>query len=97
MARLCAGGTDATAYRISHWHCIDAFIYFSHHLVTIPPPGWMDAAHRHAVPVSLKACKIGHMVPNWQPLIGSSFHSHGPLYFLAWLSIVTLGFLDPRP
>lgn len=43
---LCAG-----AYRINAWHCIDTFVYFSHHLVTIPPPGWINAAHTNGVPV----------------------------------------------
>ena len=30
---------------------IDTFVYFSHHLITIPPPCWIDAAHRNGVPV----------------------------------------------
>ena len=39
------------AYRLNAWHCVDTFVYFSHHLVTIPPPGWINAAHRNGVPV----------------------------------------------
>ena len=32
-------------FRFTHWNSVDAFVYFSHSLVTIPPPGWTDAAH----------------------------------------------------
>lgn len=53
LSRCAIMGTPpcAGAYRINAWHCIDTFVYFSHHLVTIPPPGWMDAAHTNGVPV----------------------------------------------
>lgn len=46
------GGGDADFYYFRHWHAIDLFVYFSHHLVTIPPVGWVNAGHRHGVPVS---------------------------------------------
>ena len=46
----------AEAYRLNAWHCVDVFVYFSHHLVTIPPPGWINAAHRNGVPVSASGC-----------------------------------------
>ncbi|KAK9829564.1 hypothetical protein WJX72_006515 [[Myrmecia] bisecta] len=45
------GGSDPDFFRIDAWAMIDTFVYFSHHLVTIPPPGWMDACHTHGVPV----------------------------------------------
>lgn len=48
---LVQGCGDAHAFRLTHWHAVDAFVYFSHHLVTLPPPGWVHAAHRHGVPV----------------------------------------------
>ncbi|GBF97611.1 hypothetical protein Rsub_10747 [Raphidocelis subcapitata] len=35
------------AFRIWHWSSVDTFAYFSHHLVTIPPRGWIEAAHTH--------------------------------------------------
>ena len=49
--RWVQGGSDATYYHLRHWRCLDAFVYFSHRLVTIPPPGWVNAAHTHGVPV----------------------------------------------
>ncbi|KAM7541799.1 hypothetical protein Aperf_G00000009453 [Anoplocephala perfoliata] len=36
-------------YRHVHWDLIDAFIYFSHHFVTIPPVAWIDIAHMNGV------------------------------------------------
>ena len=36
-------------YYFYHWQYIDAFIYFSHHLITLPPPTWTNVAHRHGV------------------------------------------------
>lgn len=45
------GGTNPDAYAIWHWHFIDVFVYFSHSLVTLPPPCWINTAHRHGVKV----------------------------------------------
>ncbi|KAK9845515.1 hypothetical protein WJX81_008418 [Elliptochloris bilobata] len=53
------GCGDAGAFRLLHWHAIDVFVYFSHHLVTLPPPGWVHAAHRHGVPV------LGTLITEW--------------------------------
>ncbi len=46
------GSDNANAYALTDcWHCIDEFVYFSHHFVTLPPPGWINSAHRHGVRV----------------------------------------------
>ncbi|KAH6943195.1 hypothetical protein HPB50_017152 [Hyalomma asiaticum] len=49
--RFIYGCEEADVYRFYHWQIIDTFIYYSHHMVTIPPPGWISAAHRHGVNV----------------------------------------------
>ncbi|KAJ7174428.1 glycosyl hydrolase family 85-domain-containing protein [Mycena filopes] len=36
-------------YTFNFWSAADIFIYFSHHRVTVPPPGWITAAHRQGV------------------------------------------------
>lgn len=41
------GGADADIYRIYQWHLIDIFVYFSHNMISIPTPGWTNAAHRN--------------------------------------------------
>ena len=41
-------------YALWHWHLIDVFIYFSHSLVTLPPAGWINAAHKNGVQVCQK-------------------------------------------
>ncbi|GFP96840.1 cytosolic endo-beta-n-acetylglucosaminidase [Phtheirospermum japonicum] len=53
------GGTNADAYAIWHWYLIDVFVYFSHSLVTLPPPCWINTAHRHGVKV------LGTFIMEW--------------------------------
>ncbi|KAH7433439.1 hypothetical protein KP509_07G070000 [Ceratopteris richardii] len=53
------GSSNGGAYSIWHWHLIDIFVYFSHSLVTIPPPCWTNAAHRHGVQV------LGTFITEW--------------------------------
>lgn len=45
------GGTDPDAYATWHWYLIDVFVYFSHSLVTLPPPCWTNTAHKRGVKV----------------------------------------------
>lgn len=59
--RFLEGSSNYDSYRFHHWHHIDTFVYFSHHLVTIPPPGWINAAHRHGVKV------LGTFITEWDP------------------------------
>ncbi|KAH8105427.1 glycosyl hydrolase family 85-domain-containing protein [Cristinia sonorae] len=37
------------SYTFNFWSHCDTFIYFSHHRVTVPPSGWITAAHRQGV------------------------------------------------
>ncbi|XP_059666789.1 cytosolic endo-beta-N-acetylglucosaminidase 1-like [Cornus florida] len=53
------GGTYADAYAIWHWYLMDVFVYFSHSLVTLPPPCWTNAAHKHGVKV------LGTFITEW--------------------------------
>ncbi|KAF5771035.1 putative mannosyl-glycoprotein endo-beta-N-acetylglucosaminidase [Helianthus annuus] len=53
------GGSNGDSYAIWHWYLIDVFIYFSHTLVTLPPPCWVNAAHKHGVKV------LGTFIVEW--------------------------------
>ena len=37
----------AQGYTFEHWQCTDIMVYFSHKRVSLPPPGWVRAAHFH--------------------------------------------------
>ncbi|KAF5391486.1 hypothetical protein D9757_002437 [Collybiopsis confluens] len=39
----------ALSYTFNFWSSCEVFVYFSHHRVTIPPPGWINASHRQGV------------------------------------------------
>eukprot|EP01132_Coremiostelium_polycephalum_P006147 gene6147-7657_t len=47
------------AYNFIHWPLIDIFIYFTHHRISIPPVGWIDAAHRNGVKI------MGTFITEW--------------------------------
>ncbi|KAK8781748.1 hypothetical protein V5799_016912 [Amblyomma americanum] len=55
--RFIDGCDKSDSYRFHHWQLINSFVYCSHHLVTIPPPGWVSAGHKHGVNV-LVCCWI---------------------------------------
>ncbi|RAL52324.1 hypothetical protein DM860_016173 [Cuscuta australis] len=54
------GGTNPSAYGIWHWYLMDVFVYFSHSLVTLPPPCWTNTAHKHGVKV------LGTFIMEWE-------------------------------
>ncbi|XP_042212805.1 cytosolic endo-beta-N-acetylglucosaminidase 2-like [Homarus americanus] len=57
--RFYKGCGNKDAYRFYRWSGIDMFVYFSHSLVTIPPPGWINTAHQHGVKV------LGTFITEW--------------------------------
>lgn len=60
MDRFVQGMQTVEDYHFYHWHLIDAFIYFSHNLVTIPPPSWTNSAHQHGV------LSLGTFITEWK-------------------------------
>ncbi|KAG2497145.1 hypothetical protein HYH03_004736 [Edaphochlamys debaryana] len=58
--RFVQGAPEPGAYRLWQWPQIDVFIYFSHRMVTLPPPGWVAAAHRNGVRV------LGTFITEWE-------------------------------
>ncbi|XP_022551383.2 cytosolic endo-beta-N-acetylglucosaminidase 2-like isoform X2 [Brassica napus] len=53
------GCENDAGYAIWHWYLMDVFVYFSHSLVTLPPPCWTNTAHRHGVKV------LGTFITEW--------------------------------
>lgn len=75
--RFAQGSSDACQFRLHQWHSIDLFVYFSHRLVAIPPPGWINCAHRHGTLVVMQLLCI---VIAWELMLSSaevSFASTG--------------------
>lgn len=59
--RFVQGCNEKDLYNIQYWSLVDTFIYFSHSLVSIPPPGWVNACHRNNVAVLL------NVITEWDP------------------------------
>ncbi|CAF4953639.1 unnamed protein product [Pieris macdunnoughi] len=53
------GTGNSDAYSFYNWGGVDIFIYFSHHLITIPPLSWINVAHSHGVKV------LGTVITEW--------------------------------
>lgn len=49
--RFIDGSNEHNSYHFYHWSIVDIFIYFSHYFITIPPFGWINAAHKHGVKI----------------------------------------------
>ncbi|KAL1474808.1 hypothetical protein MTO96_020453 [Rhipicephalus appendiculatus] len=45
------GSNKASSYNFPLWQAIDTFVYYTDNMVSIPPPGWITAAHKHGVKV----------------------------------------------
>eukprot|EP00892_Ulva_mutabilis_P012125 jgi/Ulvmu1/9285/UM050_0034.1 len=54
------GCASSDTYLFEFWQCVDTFIYFSHVLVTIPPVGWINAAHQNG------AKMLGTFIMEWE-------------------------------
>ncbi|ESQ48930.1 hypothetical protein EUTSA_v10020200mg [Eutrema salsugineum] len=54
------GCENDAGFAIWHWYLMDIFVYFSHSLVTLPPPCWTNTAHRHGVKV------LGTFITEWE-------------------------------
>jgi mannosyl-glycoprotein endo-beta-N-acetylglucosaminidase len=51
------GTRNPNYFAFNFWQYVDSFSYFSHHWLAIPPPCWINAAHRNGVPV------LGNLTP----------------------------------
>lgn len=49
--RFVNGTKSRNEYTFYNWSIVNTFIYFSHYFITIPPIGWINAAHKHGVKV----------------------------------------------
>lgn len=49
--RFIFGSAQTDCCRFHYWHLVNVVIYYSRYLVTIPPPGWISAAHTHGTRV----------------------------------------------
>ena len=55
-------------YHFYHWHLIEAFMYFTHNFITIPPTTWTNAAHANGV------LSMGTIITEWDE--GAQICSH---------------------
>ena len=56
------GSTNSNAFTASDaWRYCDTFVYFSHAFVSVPPPAWIDVAHRHSTKV------LATLLTEWGP------------------------------
>ncbi|THU51665.1 hypothetical protein C4D60_Mb06t33450 [Musa balbisiana] len=92
------GGGNPDAYAIWHWHLMDVFVYFSHYLVTLPPPCWTNAAHTHGVKVNIEVKLDRRQIDNLKEFVGHlsrSMHASVPGSLVIWYDAVTIdGKLD---
>jgi hypothetical protein len=51
------GTCNPRYYAFNFWQYVDIFSYFTHHWIAVPPPAWINAAHRNGVPM------LGNLTP----------------------------------
>ncbi|KAL0299327.1 UNVERIFIED_CONTAM: Cytosolic endo-beta-N-acetylglucosaminidase 1 [Sesamum radiatum] len=91
--RYVQGGKNADAYSIWHWYLIDVFVYFSHDLVTLPPPCWTNTAHRHGVKINMEVNLDPGQIPNLKAFVSylsETMHSALPGSLVIWYDSVTV-------
>ena len=77
---------DQEPYIFTHWHLIDIFVYFSHHFITIPPLGWIEAAHKNGVQILGKPPFVGIFafdLTEFRPKLFAFFPQHCQIPILA--------------
>lgn len=45
------GTSNPESFAFNFWQYVDSFSYFTHHWLAVPPPAWINAAHRNGVPM----------------------------------------------
>lgn len=58
--KMVYGSQNHNIYNFYQWSMIDIFVYFSHHRITIPPPSWINAAHKNGVKI------LGTFITEWE-------------------------------
>ncbi|XP_042512682.1 cytosolic endo-beta-N-acetylglucosaminidase 1-like isoform X2 [Macadamia integrifolia] len=87
------GGSNAEGYAICHWYLMDIFVYFSHTLVTIPPPCWTNTAHTHGVKINVENRLDSWLIPNMKEFVGHltrTMHTSVPGSLVIWYDSVTI-------
>ncbi|EFA09314.2 cytosolic endo-beta-N-acetylglucosaminidase [Tribolium castaneum] len=59
--RFLSSSNIGNLYSFYNWQHIDIFVYFSHHLITIPPLCWINAAHQNGVKI------LGTLITEFEP------------------------------
>ncbi|GJP70253.1 hypothetical protein CLOP_g1216 [Closterium sp. NIES-67] len=54
------GSARSDVYRMWEWDVVDAWVYFSHHLVTVPPVAWSNCCRTHGVQ------SLGTFITEWE-------------------------------
>ncbi|CAI5518875.1 unnamed protein product [Closterium sp. Naga37s-1] len=58
------GSARSEVYRAWEWDSVDVWVYFSHHLVTLPPVAWSNCCRTHGVQV--RTGVLGTFITEWE-------------------------------